>query len=228
MSRIKGGRLNLGRFIGWFWLLSSLGLVLSCGGGGGEEGPVSPPVSIATRTILVTPALGGFSAGAQVELISPSGEIFGVATTNVDGNATPLLGDITGPFIVRVTGAPGVSFFNERSRTQDPFPPAARLLAVVPGFPAIATSPSIGVTPLTNAAASILIANPLKPIIDGSSEPEIQEQIATVNARVAVVFGLDPSISLLTRPRVLRSTSDLLDSTDRASLEPKFSISPDV
>jgi len=33
------------------------------GGGGGEEGPVSLPVSIATRTILVTPALGGSAPG---------------------------------------------------------------------------------------------------------------------------------------------------------------------
>jgi hypothetical protein len=224
VPRIKEGRLNLGRFVGWFWLLVTYGLVLSCGGGGGGDVSLSPPVSIAARTLLVTPALGGFSAGAKVELISSAGVVFGEAITNAEGNASPLLGDFSGPFIVRVTGAPGVSFFNERSRTQDPFPSEARLLAVVPGFPGLATSPSIGINPLTNAAASILVANPLAPSITlglstNVSSEEIQKLIARANARVAVVFGLDPAVSILTRPRVLRSPSDRLDSTNSASLQ---------
>jgi hypothetical protein len=224
VPRIKKGQLNLGRFVGWFWLLVSCGLVLSCGGGGGGDVSLSPPVSIAARTLLVTPALGGFSAGAKVELITSAGVVFGEDITNAEGNASPLLGDFSAPFIVRVTGAPGVSFFNERSRTQDPFPSEARLLAVVPGFSALTTSPSIGVNPLTNAAASILVANPLAPRITlglstNASPEEIQKQIASANARVAVVFGLDPAVSILTRPRVRRTASDLLDSTDRASLQ---------
>jgi len=228
------------RFVAWTGLLFFLSLVFSCGFGDDDPAPSptpsptvtpiptvvpspgpspspAPPVG-AGRVILVTPALGGFSAGALVELISPSGQTLGTATTNAQGDASPVIGNYSGPFVVRVTGSSSATFFNERSRTQDAFPANAALLAVVPGFSASASSPSIGVTPLTNAAAATVVANPQSPSISGT-EAEILTRVASANARVAIAVGLDPSVSLLARPRALRSATDTIDTSDRAALQ---------
>jgi len=100
-------------FATWFFrifLVVSAGVGLFACGGGGDDAVITPP-PIAKRTITVTPALGGFGAGATVSLIDPSGAVLGSATTDSNGSASPELGAYTGPFIVRVAGGAGVTFF---------------------------------------------------------------------------------------------------------------------
>jgi len=196
-------------------LLLAFCMLLSCGSGGGNGNDVPAPPQ-AKRTLLVTPALGGFGPGALVEVIGPAGEIIGTARTTADGKASPELGDFSGPFVVRVSGGAGVTFFNERSRNNEALPESFLLLAAVPGFSRCIPAPAVGVTPLTHAAAASLIVNPRSPTLNGlgSSESEVQARVAGANGRAAVSVGLDPKIVLTTPPRVLRSPSDNLDTSD--------------
>ena len=102
------------RWLSRFVLVLTVGAGLfACGGGGGEDA-TTPAVPSATRTLAVVPALGGFSAGATVSLISPAGAIIGSATTDASGAANPVIGAYTGPFIIRVSGGTGVTFLMRR------------------------------------------------------------------------------------------------------------------
>ncbi|NBP39664.1 MAG: hypothetical protein EBV34_14735, partial [Betaproteobacteria bacterium] len=200
------------------WFFVAVGVALfACGGGDGDV-VQQPPPPVAKRTLTVVPALGGFGAGATVTLLDPTGAVIGTATTDANGSASPEIGGYSGPLVVRVSGAPTVSFFNEKTGTQDAFGATARLLAVVPGIPSTGTAPQVGVTPLTNAAAAVVVPNPDAPTVTGASQQAIRDSIALANAKVQIAVGLDPSFNILAAPRALRSTTDTLSTTDPIAL----------
>jgi len=214
-----------------------LALLSGCGGGSSTSTPAPAPVTPVTpvtptpptpptptptaNKITVVPALGAFGAGANVAFIKPDGSLIVTAQTNTTGAAVLDMGDYTGPFISRVTGVPGVSFYNEKTLGRDPFGVFDTLLAVVPTVPkasATGEAPSLGVTALTNAAASILITNPNNPKISGTVAETIASQISVANATVAVAAGLPAGVDILSAPRALSSPTDKISATNPAAV----------
>jgi hypothetical protein len=171
--------------------------------------------------IKVVPALGAFGAGANVAFIRPDGSQIATAQTNAAGAAELDMGSYTGPFISKVTGGPGVTFYNEKTLGRDAFGANDTLLAIVPSVPkasATGEAPSLGVTALTNAAASVLIANPASPSIAGAVAATIASQIAVANATVAVAAGLPAGVDMLSAPQALSSPTDKISSTSPAAV----------
>lgn len=183
--------------------------------------PVTPPVPptppALVKPITVVPALGAFGAGANVAFIRPDGTVIGTAATAANGAAVVDMGIYVGPFISKVTGGPGVTFYNEKTLGRDPFGATDTLMAVVPSVPT-GTSPKLGVTALTNAAAAVLIADPANPKIAGTDAATIRSQIAVANATVAVAAGLPAGVDLLSAPQALSSPTDKISSTDPAAV----------
>jgi hypothetical protein len=127
--------------------LLPLFLMAGCGGGSSTSStpvtpvnPVTPPVPPTPPTptinkISVVPALGAFGAGANVAFIRPDGSLIAAAQTNAAGVAELDIGAYTGPFISKVTGGPGVTFYNEKTLGRDAFGANDTLLAIVPSVP---------------------------------------------------------------------------------------------
>jgi hypothetical protein len=197
-------------------LLLPLALLVGCGGGGGS----STSGTSTANSIKVVPALGAFGAGANVTFIRPDGSQIAAAQTDATGAAFLNMGSYTGPFISKVTGGPGVTFYNENTFGRDSFTANDTLLAVVPSVPksVAGEAPSLGVTPLTNAAASVLIANPSSPSIDGTVAATIASQISVANATVAVAAGLPAGVDMLSAPQALSSRTDKISSSNPAAV----------
>ena len=195
------------------FLLVSSAVIVACGGG--SSSPSVPATPAMINPITVVPAMGGFSEGANVTFIDPTGKTIGTAQTNTSGVAVVDLGRYSGPFISQVTGGPNVTVYNERTQGREPFGVTNSLLAVIPSVPTGA-SPRLGVTPLTNAAAAVLITNPLSPVIAGSNA-SIQAAVAVANATVAVAAGLPAGVSLLSAPEPLTSPTSKITTTDPAA-----------
>ena len=210
-------------------LVLPLALFAGCGGGSSTTTapvvtppvvtpPVTPPVVTppTVNKIKVVPALGAFGAGANVTFIRPDGSQIAAAQTDATGAALLDMGAYTGPFISKVTGGPGVTFYNEKTLGRDPFGANDTLLAIVPSVPKVSSSgvaPSLGVTALTNAAASVLISNPSSPTISGAGADTIASQISVANATVAVAAGLPAGVDMLSAPQALSSATDKISST---------------
>ena len=199
------------------FLLVSSAVLVACGGGGSSTSttPTTPTTPVMVKPITVVPAMGGFSAGANVAFIDPKGNSIGKAVTNASGVAVVDIGTYSGPFISQVTGGPNVTVYNERTQGYEPFGATNSLLAVIPSVPVGANS-RLGVTPLTNAAAAVLIPNPLSPVIPGSNA-SIQAAVAVANATVAVAAGLPAGVSLLSAPEPLTSPTSKITTTDPAA-----------
>jgi hypothetical protein len=179
--------------------------------------PVPPTPPALLKPITVVPALGAFGAGANVAFIRPDGTAIASALTAANGAAVLDIGTYSGPFISKVTGGPGVTFYNEKTLGRDAFGATDTLMAIVPSVPTGAT-PSLGVTPLTNAAASVLIADPANPKIAGTDAATIRSQISVANATVAVAAGLPAGVDMLSAPQALSSPTDKISSTSPAAV----------
>jgi len=107
------------------------------------------------KPLEVTPVLGGFTAGATVDLFrADNGERLDSRTTSADGVATVTVpASYTGFAIVRVTGDAAVSYLDERTDTLRPFPAGQRLFAVVPPGSMREQRTPIAVTTVTHAIA---------------------------------------------------------------------------
>ena len=216
------------------YLILPLALLAGCGGSStSTTSPVvtppvvtppvvTPPVVTPTvNNIKVVPALGAFGAGANVTFIRPDGSLIAAAQTDATGAATLNMGAYTGPFISKVTGGPGVTFYNEKTLGRDAFGANDTLLAIVPSVPKASSTgvaPSLGVTALTNAAASVLISNPASPTISGAVADTIASQISVANATVAVAAGLPAGVDMLSAPQALSSATDKISSTSPAAV----------
>ena len=213
-------------------LILPLTFLAGCGGGSSSSTSSTPPVvtppvvtpPVVTPTvnnIKVVPALGAFGAGANVAFIRPDGSQIATAQTNAAGLAELNMGSYTGPFISKVTGGPGVTFYNEKTLGRDAFGANDTLLAIVPSVPKASSTgeaPSLGVTALTNAAASVLISNPASPSISGTVAATIASEIAVANATVAVAAGLPAGVDMLSAPQALSSPTDKISSTNPAAV----------
>ena len=157
--------------------------------------------------------MGAFGAGANVAFIRPDGTVIGTAATAANGAAVVDMGTYSGPFISRVTGGPGVTYYNEKTLGRDAFGANDTLLAIVPSVPTGA-SPKLGVTALTNAAAAVLVSDPANPKIAGTDAATIRSQISVANATVAVAAGLPAGVDMLSAPQALSSPTDKISSTD--------------
>ena len=107
------------------WLLAIVLplLLVACGGGGGG----SSTSTTETKNISITPGLGGFSAGAVVEAYKPNGDLIKASTTNAAGEATLDMYGYDGPFILKVSGATGVTYYDEKTGTSKDFSSSSAL-----------------------------------------------------------------------------------------------------
>ena len=168
----------------------SAALVLAGCGSSGSDSIVPTPLSVSSSA---QPQLGSFSAGATVTYLMPDGSTIASALTGANGQATVDLGSYTGPFTVRVTGGPGVTYFDESDGTNKPFGAGATMLAIVRG--SAGGLNSVGVTPLTNAAARLAGLTAANPSLGSRTAADID----TANGQIAAMFGLPVGFDI-TRP----------------------------
>jgi len=154
--------------------------------------------------------MGGFSAGANVNIYSATGTLVGTAATDATGSAQVNIGSFTGAFITGVSGGPNVTVYNEGTGAREPFSASNILLEMSPSVP---TSGKVGVTPLTNAAAAVLILNPAKPALNIASTSNAATAIANVNTTVQNAVGLT-GIDITAAPAPLNSPTSTIASTD--------------
>ena len=111
----------------------------------------------ATVTDLsVTPVLGAVY-GASVSVYNASGLLLGTGTTDTTTGkvSVTLVGYTAGtPVIVKVTLAPGASYYNEHTGTNVTVPPG-NSVSLVSVMPAITSGQAVGATPLTSMAAKL-------------------------------------------------------------------------
>ena len=193
----------------------SMAVLVACGGSSSSSTTATTPTTpTLVNPVTVVPAMGGFSAGANVAFLQPNGTVIGSGTTDATGTAVVPLGTYSGPFISAVTGGPNVTVYNERTQGYEPFGASNSLLAIVPSTSGFTSGTGrLGVTPFTNAAAAVLIPNPASPTIPGAAA-SIQAAISVANATVAVSLGLPANANLLGAPAPLTSPTSKITTTD--------------
>ena len=145
-----------------------------------SEVPGASTTTTSTTTMTVTPSLGKFSAGTVVKLNKIDETLLSSGTIDATGTATlSLVNYTTGPILVTVVGAAGVTYFDEGTNAQVAFGPNAALQALLP-----TSQNSVGVTALTNAATAMLAAE------TGGISAATAATINTANYKMAVAFGL--------------------------------------
>lgn len=172
--------------------------LVACGGGGGgdDAGGVS--------TVTVSPSLGRFSEGTQVQLLKLDGTVLASGTIGADGKAVFSISALNEAFVVKVKGGNGAKYFDEKTGQDVDFPAGEELRAVAP-----AGSTSLGVTPLTDAATRSLEA------AAGGLTAADTTKIKQANNLIAAAFGLT---DILTPPVLLKQgDSAVLDSDSGAS-----------
>jgi hypothetical protein len=182
--------------------------LVGCGGSDSDSIAVAPTVSVSSSAQA---QLGSFSAGASVVYFRPDGTTLGTGTTDASGKAAVDLGSYTGPFTVRVSGGPGVTYYDEADRTNKPFGSSASLMAIVKG--SVGGLNSVGVTPLTHAAARLAGLNAASPVLGSRSAADID----TANGQIAKMFGLPVGFDITKPPTPVSSTSTALTGTSDAS-----------
>lgn len=199
----------LNMFLKRLAIAATVASLFACGGGGSTTAPVQ-------TTVTVTPALGGFSAGANVKAVKPDGSTIASGTTDSSGSATLNFADYDGPFTLVVTGGTGVTYFDEKSGTNLPFSSTDSLLSVVPAN-TINSGVSYGVTPLTNMAAAFAGVNTTG-VISGSSTDAINTTITNAVAKTQLTVGISADqLNILTAPTPVTSTTTKLSGTGAAT-----------
>jgi len=183
-------------------------LALAACGGGGSDSIVPPPLQVSSAA---QPQLGSFSAGATVTYLRPDGSSLGSALTDASGRATVDLGSYTGPFTVRVTGAAGVTYYDEADNTNKPFGAGSTLLAIVRG--STGGLNSVAVTPLTHAAARLAGVTTASPGLGSRTAADID----TANGQVAALFGLPVGFDITRPPTPVFAGSTSLSGTGDAA-----------
>jgi len=180
-------------------------LLVACGGGGGGSGSSSTSTT-ESKNISITPGLGGFSAGAVVEAYKPNGDLIKASTTNASGEATLDMYGYDGPFILKVSGATGVTYYDEKTGTSKDFSSSSDyLLSVVPTT-AITSGSSYGVTPLTNMAAALAGVDGLAPTISGATSTAVISSINESLQYVQNLMGVDSTtLNILSAPTLVRA-----------------------
>jgi hypothetical protein len=180
--------------------LTIAALLVACGGGGGGA------AGVAGKSITVVPALGGFSAGAVVEAFKPNGDLIKATTTTAAGEASIDMAGYDGPFILKVSGAAGVSYYDEKAGAAKDFSNATDyLLSVVPTT-TITSGSAYGVTPLTNMVAALAGVDGLAPTVAGAATADV---VANINQAVKFtqdILGVDSkTLDVLAAPTPVRA-----------------------
>jgi hypothetical protein len=183
-----------------------------CGGGGGGGSTTSSGASIE-----VTPALGGFSAGATVSAFQPDGTLIDEGLTSSEGKASIAMGSYSGPFILKVVGGSGVTYFDEKSGQPQSFAATDSLLSIVP-VSSVTSGASYGITPITHLAAAIAGVDANSVSLEGDSTAVLAAMNQAVT-RTQDILGLDSdSLDILAAPTPVRSATDTIDPSSKAAL----------
>ena len=154
-----------------------------------------------TTKLSVTPVLGAVYGGT-VSVYNASGVLLGTGTTDAStGKVTvTLVGYTAGtPVIVKVTLAPGASYFDESTGTNVTVA-SGQSVSLVSVMPAITSGQAVGVTPLTNMAAKL--AGVTSDML-GSTPLTTTLTSATIYVAVAktnLALGLPASTNLTSAP----------------------------
>lgn len=172
------------------WVILGMGLLTlaGCGGGGGASGAAPE------TTVTVAPSLGRFKEGTKVRLHKLDGSDLVNGVLGADGKYIAKFSGHTGPVVVEVQGGTGVTYYDEGSKSDQPFPTGKKLRAVM-------SSPltEVGVSALTNAAV-------VKLETGGALAAVNATQIDDANAKVAVAVGL-ASASILQAPTLVHAAT---------------------
>lgn len=172
-----------------------------------------------TSGITVVPGLGKFSAGALVSAYNATSGLLiegATGTTDSNGKASLNLGSYSGSFIIKVTGATGVTYYDPGLAGSIPFESGSTLIAMVPATELVSSGTSIGVTPLTHMAAGFAISSLDNLKIEPSSQDQtVSDVMLDAYAKTRLLMGLltptNASLNLLLNPllapEVLASTS---------------------
>jgi hypothetical protein len=207
-------------------------LLTACGGGGGggtdnsgssggsttdNSGSSGGSPGSTTTEVTVVPALGAFSGGAIVEVFDAStGTRIGTqVSTAYNGTATIDLSSQNTSFVIRVTGAPSVSYYDEASGINLPLLASQSLLAMVPTSLSPSGNVRIGVTPLTHMAAAFAgLSNSNLRVTPASGSETVPQTMAKAYARVRYAMGLgnvdaslEPYLNPLVAPTALSATN---------------------
>jgi hypothetical protein len=191
-----------------------------------NETSVSLAVPGSTQTatsVKVVPAIGYFGAGAKVFAIDP--------TNGQPINSDPVLTDATGvaslnlgswskPFILKVVGDTSVQYYDAGLNQKVNYTGTDVLLALVPAQSKVTNGSSIGVTPLTHAAAAFVLPSLSNLQITLDKDQTMDSAMLDAMVRARYFFGLTDSGSgyaaLLLNP--LLAPERLSSSTDRIDL----------
>lgn len=185
----------------------------ACGGGGGGGG-ASP--AAAAKNITVVPALGGFSQGAKVAAYKPNGDVIAAVETNSQGEAVLDFAAYDGPFILKVTGAAGVKYYDEGTAQLEDFGASDVLLSVVPAS-TIASGDAFGVTPVTNMVAALAGVTSTSLTLSGT-QSEVQAKIdAAVTDTKKILVLQATGLDIFAKPAPMRSSSDARPSASSAA-----------
>lgn len=191
----------------------SLALV-ACGGGGGGSAAVGGTSS--AKNVTVVPALGGFSQGAKVAAYKPNGDVIATVDTNSQGEAVLDFAAYDGPFILKVTGAAGVKYYDEGTGQLEDFGATDVLLSVVPAS-TIASGDAFGVTPVTNMVAALAGVTSTTLTLSGTST-EVQAKIdAAVTDTKKILVLQATGLDIFAKPAPMRSSSDAKPSASSAA-----------
>ena len=169
---------------------------------------VTAPGGSLTSGITVVPGLGKFSAGALVSAYNAtSGLLIEGATgsTDINGKASLNLGSYSGSFIVKVTGATGVTYYDPGLAGSIPFESDSTLIAMVPATELVSNGATIGVTPLTHMAAGFAVSSLDNLKIEPSSQDQtVSDVMLDAYAKTRLLMGLltptNASLNLMLNP----------------------------
>ncbi len=182
----------------------------ACGGGGGGSSTVAGTTD---TTVTVSPSLGKFSRGALVTIKKLNGDTISTGTTTDAGTALVNIGTYTGPLVIEVTGAAGVTYYDEGSKSSQNFGTADKLTAIAPSVQS-----SVGVTPATHAAVeAIKAANTTDP----TKIPALitAGAISDANTKIATALGIS---NVLQAPKLVDGTTG--SSLDVAAPADKYAL----
>jgi hypothetical protein len=178
-------------------------LLAACGGDDYQEPAAPPPPPPpAVGSVSVAASLGAVFNGDVSVTCAPSGAALGSGSTGSTGLVTVATsGSCAGPVLVTVSGrSDGTStYFDEALASVLPYPAGSSLRAVAP---ALASTMSLGVTPLTEIATRQALATA------GSLAALSTAQVNTANAAVVTqVLGAGVTLDILTPPTLWTATT---------------------
>jgi len=161
--------------------------------GCGDSGSSAPTVAGTSTSFSVTPALGAVYNGT-VTVYSKSGAALGTASTGTTGTAAlTLSGYTTGePVVIKLTLAPGASYFNEKTGANENVTTTTSLLSIAPS---VTSGGSAGVSALTNMAAQYvglsadMVGTGALPVVPTSDA--INQAVAKTNLAVGLPANTD-------------------------------------